>query len=71
LWLVAVCHCTIASSAGQVQERQIYDHHVHLLSPALIDDWKSIGVQFSRPEIEYCDPLRRLENDGLAGAFLV
>jgi uncharacterized protein len=29
------------------------DHHVHLLSPRLVDDWKSVGVLFSRPESAY------------------
>lgn len=29
------------------------DHHVHLLSPQLVADWKSLGVPFSRPDSVY------------------
>lgn len=32
------------------------DHHVHLLSPRLIADWKSLGVPFSRPDSVYRNP---------------
>lgn len=30
-----------------------FDHHVHILSPELVRDWKSLGVPFSRPESFY------------------
>lgn len=29
------------------------DHHVHLLSPALVRDWKSLGVPFSKADTAY------------------
>jgi predicted TIM-barrel fold metal-dependent hydrolase len=29
------------------------DHHVHLLSPGLVADWKGLGVPFGRPDEEY------------------
>ncbi|MCA1788780.1 MAG: amidohydrolase family protein [Thioalkalivibrio sp.] len=29
------------------------DHHVHVLSPELVRDWKSLGVPFSRPDSAY------------------
>lgn len=29
------------------------DHHVHVLSPTLIADWKKVGAQFSRPDAFY------------------
>lgn len=32
------------------------DHHVHLLGPDLIRDWKAIGVPFSRPDSAYLIP---------------
>lgn len=55
----------------------LFDHHVHLLSPTLVRDWKSLGVPFSRPDEVYLtadglfaardeDPSERLE-----GALLV
>lgn len=31
------------------------DHHVHLLSPRLIADWKSLGVPFRHPDDHYAD----------------
>lgn len=29
------------------------DHHVHILSPQLIKDWKNLGVPFSKPDSAY------------------
>ncbi len=29
------------------------DHHVHILSPTLVADWKTLGVPFSRPDSVY------------------
>lgn len=34
---------------------QTYDHHVHCLSPELIKSWKSLGIQFSRPDYMYAN----------------
>jgi predicted TIM-barrel fold metal-dependent hydrolase len=31
----------------------LVDHHVHLLSPRLVADWKSLGVPFSKPDAAY------------------
>ena len=31
----------------------LFDHHVHLLGPDLLRDWKSLGVPFSRPDDMY------------------
>jgi predicted TIM-barrel fold metal-dependent hydrolase len=41
------------------------DHHVHLLGPDLIRDWKAIGIPFSRPDSTYLIPdstLTRVEH---------
>lgn len=32
------------------------DHHVHLLGPDLIRDWKALGIPFSRPDSVYLIP---------------
>lgn len=40
----------------------VVDHHVHILGPNLIRDWKSLGVPFSRPDSVY------LSAAGLLGA---
>lgn len=34
----------------------VVDHHVHILGPNLIRDWKSLGVPFSRPDSIYLSP---------------
>lgn len=53
------------------QDPALYDHHVHVLSPTLIKHWKSVGMEFSRPDEAYSNPLPLLENEHLAGAFLI
>lgn len=67
LLLLSLCFAVVAFA----EENGIYDHHVHLLSPALIQDWKSIGMEFGRPDEAYSDPTRLIENEHLVGAFLV
>lgn len=56
-------------------ERGLHDHHVHLLGPQLIADWKSLGVTFSRPDEVYLQPDSLFEARGeeppVAGALLV
>lgn len=49
----------------------VFDHHVHVMSPALIGHWKAAGVPFSREDAAYSDPLHILESQKLGGAFLV
>lgn len=51
--------------------RPMADHHVHLLSPELVRDWKSLGVPFSRPDSHYTS-VRVIFRDRPDGqAFLV
>jgi predicted TIM-barrel fold metal-dependent hydrolase len=38
----------------------IVDHHVHLLGPDLLRDWKAMGVPFSRPDDAYLSAARLL-----------
>ena len=44
----------VSSLAGNDSVR-IFDHHVHVMSPALVERWKSIGVPFSKPDYAYSD----------------
>jgi uncharacterized protein len=53
------------------QEPFSFDHHVHVLSPRLVGDWKSLGVPFSRADEAYTNPLKILEDGRLSGACLV
>jgi uncharacterized protein len=46
------------------------DHHVHLLSPRLVEDWRSLGVSFSRPDSAYFSASAALPNRS-TNAFLV
>jgi uncharacterized protein len=32
-----------------------HDCHVHIMSPQLVNDWKQMGIQFSRPDYYYSD----------------
>ena len=40
------------------------DHHVHVLGPGLLRDWKSLGVPFSRPDAAYLSAQPVLEGEG-------
>lgn len=58
-----------ASSKREVQVR--FDHHVHLLSPQLVQHWKSLGVPFSRPDSFYSSATPVLEQSKVEKAFIV
>jgi predicted TIM-barrel fold metal-dependent hydrolase len=49
----------------------LFDHHVHVLSPALIERWKTVGVPFSKPDYAYSDVDSILKFDPADGMFLV
>jgi predicted TIM-barrel fold metal-dependent hydrolase len=42
-----------ASAAAAHPADGLTDHHVHVLSPTLVRDWKSLGVPFTRPDDVY------------------
>lgn len=42
----------------------VRDHHVHILSPALVADWKSLGVPFSRPDSIYTSAVTLFTGSG-------
>lgn len=60
-----------SSPASEDGAAEVYDHHVHVMSPALIGHWKALGVPFSREDSAYSDSIQILESQNLAGAFLV
>jgi predicted TIM-barrel fold metal-dependent hydrolase len=49
--------CTPESQAPQAENLRsgtsLVDHHVHLLSPALMQDWRRVGARFSREDSAY------------------
>lgn len=42
-----------AAFAAEPVSEPRFDHHVHVLGPGLVRDWKSLGVTFSRPDAHY------------------
>lgn len=59
--------------AQSVPRVVIRDHHVHLLGPDVLRDWKALGVPFSRPDSVYLAPaaLLRARPDTLLTVVLV
>ncbi len=57
----------LADESAAAAPALVIDHHVHLLGPNLIRDWKSLGVRFSRPEGVYLSPATLLEPDVVDG----
>lgn len=68
-WLALMGTCSIATA--QNQDQQVFDHHVHVLSPRLVADWKSLGMQFSRPDESYTNASLILSQNEVGGAFLI
>lgn len=70
LALLAAC-----APREEVDLSRMVDHHIHLLSPGLVADWKSTGVNFSRPDSMYTSASPYLAEGGdrqpLAGAVLL
>lgn len=77
--LLALTGCTGADSGGassfetpaDTVSTPLLDHHIHLLSPMLVADWKSLGVPFSRPDDAYTSGRAVLESSGAERAMLI
>lgn len=76
----AVAVLLVLSPAAPLAARQgsppLRDHHVHILSPALVRDWKSLGAPFTRPDSVYTSAAALLApaatgGEELAGVVLV
>lgn len=61
LLLLAAC-----GAPDSADTSRLVDHHVHLLSPALVKDWKSLGVNFSRPDSVYTSASALLGDTAIA-----
>lgn len=64
------------AATGGASSPVIVDHHLHLLGPDLLRDWKAMGVPFSQPDEAYLSADRFLASAGgappaLAAAILV
>lgn len=49
----------------------IVDHHVHVLGPDVMRDWKALGITFSRPDSIYTSPRTLLEGRADSVAYVV
>ncbi|MBL7996498.1 amidohydrolase family protein [bacterium] len=72
LFLIPVC-CSpkLTNSHSKNNETQLYDCHVHLMSPGLISDWKAIGIPFGRTEANYFNIDTILSNVGATKIDLI
>ncbi|HLF14575.1 MAG TPA: amidohydrolase family protein [Bacteroidota bacterium] len=50
---------------------EVFDHHVHVLSPALVERLKSLSVPFSKPDYAYSDIDSILKFNPADGMFLL
>ncbi|MGE3180847.1 MAG: amidohydrolase family protein [Phycisphaerae bacterium] len=67
-WLL----CATALNPPPDEPLQIpFDHHVHVLSPTLVNHWRSAGMTFSRENRQYTDPLTFTAEQGIERAFLI
>ena len=53
---VLAAACVGVEAPDEAPALALHDHHVHVLSQQLVDDWKSLGVPFSRPDEAYTSP---------------
>ena len=59
------------SDQAKLQLKPAFDHHLHVLSPRLIAEWKKLGAQFSRADEAYTDPVHIADRFGMQGAFVI
>jgi hypothetical protein len=52
------------SKASPEEQAALFDHHVHLLGPDLLRDWKALGVPFSRRDETYLSAAGLLGSGG-------
>lgn len=65
------CAAPASKAPPAVDAGAVFDHHVHLLSPTLVRDWKALGVPFSRPDSVYTSTAGLLAQPGLDGAWVL
>jgi len=65
----------LAGSPALAQQQpaaaRFVDHHVHILGPDVVRDWKALGVTFSRPDSIYTSPASLLGDGGDAVSLAV
>jgi uncharacterized protein len=65
--------CAAAHTEQGALRPGLVDHHVHVLGPDVMRDWKALGVTFSRPDSIYTSPASLLMagGDSVAAVVLV
>ena len=69
--LLVCCSPKLTTSHSINSETQLFDCHVHLMSPDLIADWKAMGIPFGRTEANYSDIDTIISNVGAAKIDLI
>jgi len=59
------------SSLARDSSVRVFDHHVHVLTPRLVEKWKALGVPFSKPDYAYSDIDSIMNLNRADGMFLV
>jgi predicted TIM-barrel fold metal-dependent hydrolase len=57
--------------ARALSRPRLADHHVHVLGPSLLRDWKALGASFSREDAVYTSARTLLEQGAVGRAALV
>ena len=57
-----------ATSPSDAPLPPLVDHHVHLLGPDIVRDWRAVGVSFSRPDSTYTSVSAWMSSRGLEPA---
>ena len=70
---LAVADAACGAPAAPAASVAFTDHHVHVLGPDVMRDWRALGVTFSRADSIYTSPgsLPRVRPDTSASAVLV
>jgi predicted TIM-barrel fold metal-dependent hydrolase len=55
LTIILMQVCLKGQSTESKQDKQIFDHHVHLMSPRMIKLFKDVKIPFSKPDADYSD----------------
>ena len=71
-WRAIASH-TSGNRARPAPAPAVVDHHVHVLGPDVMRDWRALGVTFTRPDSIYLSPstLLRARGDSIAAVVLL
>jgi len=74
LWMIIVllsCSAVTPNARKKKRTKIWYDGHVHIMSPKLIEDWKALGIPFSKEDYHYSNIDSILKRDGATTIALI